>query len=225
MIKRTQFVYGSLFTVSGVMCAFRKRALQDAGWWAPGTLTDDVDVSWRVQLAGWGIAYEPKAICWILMPETLKGLWRQRLRWAQGGSATAFSSFKAVFARRRWGMLVIWINFMAGICWAYLAVIGIVLGLVNSGVQIFGAEMPFFRPMPDTWPAILAITYFLQALVSVAIDSRYEPGLMRSFFWLVWYPAAFWLIQAFTAVVGVPKALLRPKGGRGVWISPDRGFR
>ena len=85
LIKRAQTVYGSLFTVSGVICAFRKRALQDAGWWSREAITDDVDVSWRLQLAGWRLAFEPKALCWILMPETFRGLWRQRLRWAEGG--------------------------------------------------------------------------------------------------------------------------------------------
>ena len=35
--------------VRGVICAFRKRALQDAGWWSPRTITDDIDVTWRVQ--------------------------------------------------------------------------------------------------------------------------------------------------------------------------------
>ena len=73
LIKRAQTVYGCLFTVSGVICAFRKRALHEAGWWSPHALTDDVDVSWRIQIAGWHIAYEPKALCWILMPETLAG--------------------------------------------------------------------------------------------------------------------------------------------------------
>jgi hypothetical protein len=32
--------------VSGVLCAFRKRALHEAGWRSPETLTDDVEVSW-----------------------------------------------------------------------------------------------------------------------------------------------------------------------------------
>ena len=52
-------------------------------------LTDDVDITWRIQMAGWSVAYEPKALCWILMPETLGGLWRQRLRWSEGGTQTA----------------------------------------------------------------------------------------------------------------------------------------
>jgi poly-beta-1,6 N-acetyl-D-glucosamine synthase len=85
LIKRAQSTYGRLFTVSGVICAFRRRALEDCGWWSPNTLTDDVDVTWRFQRAGWRIVYVPNVIVWILMPETLRGLWRQRLRWAEGG--------------------------------------------------------------------------------------------------------------------------------------------
>ena len=73
LIRRAQTVYGSLFTVSGVICAFRKRALEEAGWWSPRTITDDIDVTWRLQVAGWRVVYEPHALVWILMPETLKG--------------------------------------------------------------------------------------------------------------------------------------------------------
>ena len=57
LIRRAQTVYGRLFTVSGVICAFRKRALEEAGWWSPRTITDDIDVTWRVQCAGWRVIY------------------------------------------------------------------------------------------------------------------------------------------------------------------------
>src|SRR5436190_7734171 len=110
LIKRAQTVYDSIFTVSGVMCAFRKRALQDSGWWSRETLTDDVDVSWRVQLAGYRLVYEPKAICWILMPATIKGLWRQRLRWSIGGTQAVFGATWMVFFGGRWRLLAIWLN-------------------------------------------------------------------------------------------------------------------
>jgi poly-beta-1,6-N-acetyl-D-glucosamine biosynthesis protein PgaD len=83
LIKRAQTLYGVIFTVSGVICAFRRRALMEVGFWAPEALTDDVDVTLRIQLADWRAVYEPRALCWILMPETLLGLWRQRLRWSE----------------------------------------------------------------------------------------------------------------------------------------------
>jgi biofilm PGA synthesis N-glycosyltransferase PgaC len=57
------------------------------------------------------------------------------------------------------------------------------------------------------------------------LDRRYEKGLGESLFWVVWYPLAFWMLQAATAVVGLPRALRRPADARGTWVSPDRGFR
>lgn len=225
LIKRAQTVYGCLFTVSGVMCAFRKRALQDAGWWDPATITDDVDVSWRVQLAGWRLAYEPKAICWILMPETLKGLWRQRLRWSAGGTGAVIASIRTLLARRRWSMFVIWLNYVASILWAYVAVGGTFLWFLDKFAFHLDRSLPLFSPLPSAWGAMLAVTYLIQAGVSVAVDSRFESGLRRSLFWVVWFPLVFWIIQAATAVVGLPKAVFRRGGTRGVWISPDRGFR
>lgn len=86
LIKRTQRVYGRLFTISGVVAAFRKQALTDVGYWSQDMITEDIDISWKLQLKHWAIFFEPRALCWILMPETLRGLWKQRLRWAQGGA-------------------------------------------------------------------------------------------------------------------------------------------
>src|SRR5436190_394727 len=168
LIKRAQTVYGSLFTVSGVMCAFRKRALQDAGWWAPETITDDVDVSWRVQLAGWRLAYEPKAMCWILMPETFKGLWRQRLRWSAGGTSAVLSSTGTILARGRWSMLVIWLSYVASILWAYIAVLGLLLWCVHQIFPALGHALPGISPLPSAWGAMLGLTYLAQAVISVA---------------------------------------------------------
>jgi poly-beta-1,6-N-acetyl-D-glucosamine synthase len=149
LIRRAQTVYGGLFTVSGVICAFRKRALQDAGWWSPETLTDDVDASWRVQLAGWRLAYEPKAICWILMPETLRGLWRQRLRWSVGGTQAVLDSTRALFSGKRWRLLPIWINYMVSILWAYAIIIGIAFWAIAAIGIPLPAWAPVFSPIPE----------------------------------------------------------------------------
>ena len=148
LIKRAQTVYGSIFTVSGVMCAFRKRALQDVGWWSRETITDDVEVSWRVQLAGWRLVYEPKAICWILMPETLKGLWRQRLRWSIGGTQAVLAATWQVFFGGRWRLLAIWLNYVVSILWAYCILGGMALWLVHVAIIPLHPELPIANPIP-----------------------------------------------------------------------------
>ena len=67
-------------------------------------------------------------------------------------------------------------------------------------------------------------TCLLQVATGMLLDSRVEKGLFRHYFWMIWYPLAFWLINVFTTVVGVPRALLRSRGERARWKSPDRGL-
>jgi biofilm PGA synthesis N-glycosyltransferase PgaC len=86
LIKRAQRSVGLIFTVAGVITAFRRSALHEVGYWSPEKLTEDVDISWKLQMADWEVRFEPRALCWILMPETLRGLWKQRLRWSMGGT-------------------------------------------------------------------------------------------------------------------------------------------
>ncbi|MDI9239924.1 poly-beta-1,6-N-acetyl-D-glucosamine synthase [Lysobacter sp. LF1] len=223
LIKRAQNIYGSLFTASGAICAYRKRALRDAGWWSSRTLTDDVDLSWRLQMAGWYMAFEPKALAWILTPETLGGLWRQRLRWSEGGSSVALNATPQLLSGRGLRMWPIWFNWLVSIAWAYAIVVMLTAGLLHAlGFgKTFGLQGIGF--LPGDFGIILAIHYLMQAFLAAALDRRYEHGVMRTLFWVVWYPLVFWVLQAATSVIGLPRALLRRRDGR--WISPDRGLR
>lgn len=225
LIRRAQTVYGRLFTVSGVICAFRKRALEEAGWWSPRTITDDIDVTWRVQVAGWRVIYEPNAIVWILMPETLRGLWKQRLRWAEGGAQMMADFFRPMITGRALGMAPVYINYALSVLWAYLMIFLLSVGLLWT----LGLAPPWllhgFQLVPQWWGLTLTITYLAQALVSHMVERRYEPHLLYSLFWIIWYPLAFWILSTATTVAALPRALLRPRKERTTWISPDRGLR
>jgi biofilm PGA synthesis N-glycosyltransferase PgaC len=224
MIKRAQSVIGSLFTVSGVVCGFRRRALAEVGYWRTDTLTEDVDVTWRLQLAGWRVLLEPRALCWILTPETLRGLWRQRLRWATGAVQVFVSCLPALLRWRSRGMWVIAAEYLASVAWALVAVgltaiwaAGLVPG-VTLPVSVGGL-------VPREWGLTLGAMFFVQVAVGMALDRRYEPGVVRYLLSVIGYPFAFWILTALTVVVGLPRALVRARGRQAVWISPDRGLR
>ena len=223
LIRRSQTLIGRLFTVSGVLCAFRKCALEQAGWWSAHTLTEDIDMTWRVQLAGWRVAYEPRALVWILMPETLRGLWRQRLRWAHGGSQMILDYFRPVISGRRPTLLPPYLNFVLSVIWAYAMTIALIVRLLLVTELIPESLLPRFGIVPGGWALTLTLTYLVQALVSHLIEGRYEPGMVRSMFWMIWYPLAFWIISCATTVVAFPRAVLQPR--QATWISPDRGVR
>jgi biofilm PGA synthesis N-glycosyltransferase PgaC len=223
LIRRAQTTYGRLFTVSGVLCAFRKRALEEAGWWSSRTITDDIDVTWRVQVAGWRVVYEPNAIVWILMPETLGGLWTQRLRWAQGGAEMMIDFFGPMIRGRAPSLLPTYLNFVVSLVWAYCMVFCLGVGVLWAVGVPMPAILPGFQLVPEWWGLTLALTYLAQALVSHLVERRYERDMLRNLFWIIWYPLAFWLLSTLTAVAALPRALLRPR--QATWDSPDRGLR
>lgn len=226
LIKRTQTVYGRLFAVSGVICAFRKSALQAAGWWSPRSLTEDVDITWRMQMAGWRVVYDPKIIVWILMPETLRGLWSQRLRWAQGGAQAAIDHFWTLLGNRVTpGMSLIYLDFVLSVTWAYTMLATLLLGLATALDLMPQGAPAGFRLVPEWWGITLAATYLSQAVVAAFIERRYDKGLVANMFWIVWYPLAYWMISSATTVVALPRAIFQKRSARTTWVSPDRGFR
>ena len=120
LIKRAQRTYGRIFCVSGAIAGFRKTALDRIGYWSADMITEDIDVSWRLQFDHWDLQYVPKALCYIYMPETFKGLWKQRLRWSQGGVEVLFAHVRNMFKWRLRRMWPIAIEAMISIVWAYV---------------------------------------------------------------------------------------------------------
>jgi len=79
--------------------------------------------------------------------------------------------------------------------------------------------------LPEWHGVILALVCLLQFASSLIIDRRYETQIGRNYFWVIWYPMAYWLISLSTTLVALPKTLLRRRSKRATWTSPDRGIR
>ncbi len=224
LIKRAQRIYGRVFTVSGVVAGFRKSALHEVDYWSRDAITEDIDVSWKLQLRGWDIRFESNALCWILMPETLRGLWRQRLRWAQGGVEVFTRYLPEILSFRQRRMWLLCAEYLLSVIWAYTIVALFLLWLTMQFTP--GATTTTSLSMiPGSASLLLGVTCLIQFAVSFYIDGRYEKGLGKLYYWMLWYPLVYWLINMLTLAVAVPKALLRPRGQRAIWVSPDRGVR
>ena len=225
MIKRAQRSFGRIFTVSGVITAFRKSAVHQVGYWSADMLTEDIDITWKLQRAGWDVHFEPNALIWILMPETLGGLWKQRLRWAMGGAQVLLKNLDVM---RRPSQSFLWpllVEMCVSVFWCYSMLLLTAMWL--QGLVFPLAALPLVgSPLsPQGSGLILGTTCLLQFAFSTWLDSRHERGLLRNLFWMIWYPFAFWIINTASMVVAYPKVLLRSQGKRARWISPDRGFR
>jgi poly-beta-1,6-N-acetyl-D-glucosamine synthase len=225
MIKRAQRIYGRIFTVSGVVTAFRKQALHRVGYWSLNMVTEDIDISWKLQRDHWSILYAPNALCWILMPETMRGLWRQRLRWAQGGAEVSLKNIRSLWRwrlRRMWPLLV---EYFVSVSWAFAFLLSVLLWAIGLFVPM--PEGLYVRSIfpPAFTGLVLGTTCLLQFAASIIIESRYEPQLWRQIAWTIWYPTVYWAIVVATSIVGFPKALAKRRSKRAAWVSPDRGVR
>lgn len=226
MIKRAQRSYGRIFTVSGVIAAFRKSALHDVGYWSNDMVTEDIDISWKLQLAGWSIYFEPNALCWVLMPETLKGLWRQRVRWAQGGTEVLLRYFSALFCRSSRGMWPLYAECSMSILWSFLMLLHLLYGSVALLTET--ADESLHDLSPGWTSMLLSLTCLIQFGISLSIDSRYENssgGPARYYYWMIWYPIVYWLINVGTTIVGSVRAVNKKQGQRALWLTVDRGLR
>jgi len=223
MIKRAQRTYGRLFTVSGVCVMFRKSALANVGFWSIETLTDDIDISWKLQIQHWEIRFEPAATCWILMPETFKGLWSQRLRWATGG-AQAILKFLKIWrhwnSRRMWPIFV---EYVLSLLWSYSMLLYFLLYMAQFFFTL--PEEFIIETLLPRWAGLLiAFTSMTQIAIAMKIDARYDHQLWRNYFYAIWYPIAFWILSMLTTLVAFPRALFRDENRLGKWDSPDRGL-
>ena len=223
LIKRAQRSVGLIFTVSGVITAFRRSALHEVGYWSPEKLTEDVDITWKLQLGGWEVRFEPRALCWILMPETLRGLWKQRLRWSMGGTQVLFDYLPQIFSLKNLRLWPLFIEYAASILWACLFMLLLIYRTADH--IFFRIDLQSSPMLMLGWAGLLiGTTCLLQIMLSLVLDRRYDRGLLKNYFWMIWYPIVYWLLTAATAVAALPKTIFRDSEKRARWISPDRGI-
>jgi hypothetical protein len=90
----------SEFRGNGIM--IRRELLGAVGGWRAAALTEDIDLSSRVAaLTGERVAWAIDAEVWEEPVRSVTGLWRQRLRWAEGGFRRAFEHGPAVVSSTR----------------------------------------------------------------------------------------------------------------------------
>jgi 1,2-diacylglycerol 3-beta-glucosyltransferase len=103
IVQEGRLESGGVVELRGNGQLLRRDALLACGGFNEATVTDDLDISFRLLLAG-----EPIGVLWdppvgeeaVL---TLRALWRQRQRWAEGGLQRFFDYWPGLFSSRLTG--------------------------------------------------------------------------------------------------------------------------
>ena len=75
---------GLLMNFNGTAGVWRRVCIDDAGGWQDETISEDLDLSYRAQLAGWQCLFLPDVVSPAEIPPQLAAFKRQQFRWAKG---------------------------------------------------------------------------------------------------------------------------------------------
>jgi len=94
---------GRFFNFNGTAGIWRRTAIETAGGWQHDTLTEDTDLSYRAQMAGWKFLYLPHIVCPAELPVEMNSFKSQQARWAKGLIQTAIKLLpRIMFSKLPW---------------------------------------------------------------------------------------------------------------------------
>lgn len=215
LVKNAEEQWGGIMTVSGAWVAFRRQALLDVGGWNEATAAEDIDLSWRLQSAGWRIAYE-RTITLVEMVPSWGGLWRQRRRWSRGLGRAVRDHFGGTMRAGATHVPVALISLL-GAVWLWASLVVGCVRLVRSTAHVLHGQSGF-----ETAVVVRALVYagicfgffFVQLLIATLLDRSRWKLYPKLFLLSPLYPIYFFAISLTTFVVGFPQGLLRHDRGR-----------
>ncbi len=217
IIKKAQaFLAGRITTVSGVIVAFRRGALESVGGWNAAVMTEDIDITWRMYRHNWQVRYEPRAICWILVPESIRNLIRQRQRWSRGGLEVLAGNWDILMHGSLSKRALLSETVISNV-WAICTALSLVSWVLNLAfvhtVQLDGDIL-----------LILLIISFTQFAIGFRASQAAAYLQWRDFLLVPIYILYYWMINLISCIAAIISFILDPDR-IGTWTSPDRGLK
>lgn len=139
MTRRALALVGMLPIVAGNSGAFRADLVRRLGGFREDTVGEDLELTWRIHFAGYEVEFAPHAKVLAEVPSTVRGLWKQRVRWQRGLVQTARLHWRRVWRHPRrpinaylpWNLLMMLIAPVLQLVALAVAVVAIVLGEVR----------------------------------------------------------------------------------------------
>jgi biofilm PGA synthesis N-glycosyltransferase PgaC len=172
MARKAQSFLRVVNIIPGPLGMFRKSVLQQVGGYDHDTFAEDCDLTLKILLQGWHIAYEPTAISWVETPSSLLNLLKQRYRWTRGILQATAKHKAALWQPRKAGVncFILWYMLFEGIMWPFSTILAN-LFFVYIGLTYGLATLLFF------WWLQLTILDLVAAVYCVIIEEE-SPSLI-----------------------------------------------
>ena len=178
----------------GTVGGFRRDLALSFGGFDPRVLAEDTDLTYRLYIGGWKVAYANKVECYEEVPETWSVRSRQIRRWSRGHNYTMFKHIGALLrsrflsrAEKLDGLLLLHI---------YLLPVFLFTGIIDSVALFFMGEMQILDSLlvflfVATYSAFGNFAPFYQIATASLLDGvthriRLLPFLMFYFLLNIW---------------------------------------
>ncbi|MFZ2217721.1 MAG: glycosyltransferase family 2 protein [Rhodoferax sp.] len=172
MARKAQSFMRAVNIIPGPLGMFRKSVLQQVGGYDHDTFAEDCDLTLKLLMRGWHIAYEPTAIAWVETPSGLLDLLKQRYRWTRGILQATSKHSHALWQPRKAGIncFILWYMLFEGVMWPFSTLLGN-LFFAYVAVQYGLATLLFY------WWLQLTVLDIVAAAYCVVIEEE-EPSLI-----------------------------------------------
>ena len=178
--------------IPGPLGLFRKKAVEEAGFYSSDTFAEDADLTLKILANGWKIYYEPNSISYTEAPEKLHQLLKQRYRWTRGilQSIRKHRNIMVNPTINFGDTIILWTMFYEALIWPVMNIMANVFFMVAA--LAFG-----FTSLIFFWWAGLALLDLITALYCIAVE--------KEEFRLVWYAIVYRMF--FILVIDICKAM------------------
>ena len=215
LIRRTQALTASVGVIAGIIGMFRREAFVGVGGYDERMATEDIELTYRLLLAGWETMYDPRGLVGMQVPTSPRALWHQRCRWARGQGEVLRTHARALASWRHHHLWPVLVESLLSLAWIALAALVIAVTAVRVAVNDYSA-VTFLLP---AWGVAVAVVTTIQFLVALGIERRYDRTAPWALVIGPLYPAAYWLLNALSALSSELPAVIR--GARGERVQWD----
>jgi 1,2-diacylglycerol 3-beta-glucosyltransferase len=197
LLQRARQAVGAFVCLAGNGLIVKRAALEALGGWTEDALTEDIDLTVRLYLAGWEVRYCYEAEIWEEGVVGLRDLIRQRERWFEGALQCLGDYLPAiVFSRvpllRRLDMIFFLSGSLLSVLAALTGYLYAMIGLAHEAVVF--VQLP--RQVMGTASAVLTAGLLLAITAEVGCRPWRLAGVM-----------ARWTVFSFHTLVIVPMAI------------------
>jgi poly-beta-1,6 N-acetyl-D-glucosamine synthase len=167
MVRSAQSYIRLVNIIPGPIGLFRKKAIDEAGYYSSDTFAEDADITLKILANGWKIYYEPQSISYTEAPVKLQQLLKQRYRWTRGILQSIRKHKKLLFNPTiNFGdTFVLWSMFYEALIWPTMNIAANLFFIVAA--LAFG-----FTSLIFFWWAGLALLDMVTALYCIAVEKE-----------------------------------------------------